>query len=50
MMACNPSVYVLFAEPEPELVDVELLSGEGVVASGCCGDRSSPIKSADSAD
>lgn len=42
-------VYVLLADPEPELVEVdgELLSGEGV-PSCCCCDRSCAIESAES--
>lgn len=39
---------LLFPEPDPELlVDVELLSGEGVAS---CGDRSGTIKSIDPTD
>lgn len=40
-------LYSLLPEPEPELVDVELLSGEGVPG---CGDRSCTIKPAEPTD
>lgn len=38
--------FLLLADPDPELVEVELLSGEGVASCGCS-DRSCPVESAD---
>lgn len=39
-------MFILLPEPEPELVDVELLSGEGVPGSG---DRACAVESTETA-
>lgn len=45
-------MYSLLPDPDPELlVDVELLSGEGVASGSCvCDDRSGTIKSTERSD